>query len=73
MPDNQEPRQQAGNRMFSCLLIAAIFIIIDLAILLYFFLPTRPVDKASETGQSIQRQQQAASGNAAATVESPGE
>jgi hypothetical protein len=46
-----------GSRLFSCLLIAAVFVIIDLAILLYFFLPSdTPVDGGQDTGKNIARE-----------------
>ncbi len=42
-----KPPRVSGSRFLSCLMIAAAFIIIDLAILLYFFmLPTTPEDPA---------------------------
>ena len=33
----QFPARQQGNRFFTCLVIVGVFIIIDLAILFYFF------------------------------------
>jgi hypothetical protein len=62
MPPDREPRSAGhrkepypgraqGSRFFSCLLIAAVFIIIDLAIILYFLWPDM-VDKAGNLIQA---------------------
>ena len=73
-PSDQKPRQTEnsqgmfcklsvprtlGSRFFSCLVIAVIFILLDLAILLYFLWPLTPpkdVDQVSPAPAGIEKE-----------------
>ena len=44
--DDHLERQPRGNRLFSCLLIAALFVLVDIAIILYIM---RPFSGSGET------------------------
>ena len=62
----QLPASRApGNRFFSCLMIAAVFILLDLVILLYFLWPlTAPkdVDQVSPAPSGIEKEINESSG-----------
>ena len=71
-PGREEERfsvRQQGNRFFTCLVIAAVFIIIDLAILLYFFRPGSTVSNTDPARGVVVEQKTVPAGPSAPVAE----